>query len=442
MKKYRPIFVCITLILMLLTTACQLDPRRVSNVPASMPDWFNFGQSESGVQIIVYADLSEQQIDNYINRQQSNVVYRDEANTQIDSITVQLGQFSVLFYPRLTLTEDEIALYRDDKDTLIIYTALSNEQVERYLPVFAQTQTGLTIVLVRDSTGPITAKLAQEASNPVADVVWGISTIALLSLDAVGTLEAYEPAGIDRIPPNLRDELDPPTWVGIDVFVGALCVNTQKIAELGLPMPFSWRDLTKPVYRNPQTGEGYLVMPNPAESGTGYLLVSSFFEVLGGEESGWAYMSDLHQNMRNYTDSGSAPCRLAALGEIPIGLSFAGEAVEQNRDFGRPVLAIFPDEGVGYAIEANALVRKPSTKEIAYDFLDWAISDAAMQEYAWFYPVTAAPAPNPYPLPDNYPANIQELMIPDARTSWYTANYERITTQWLRLFSDQSDLSK
>ena len=422
--------------------ACQLDARQVDNLPSSVPDFFSLGEADTEVEIMIYANLSETELARYTSRSGASVEFADEARTQIEYFEIKLGQFTAILYPRVNFTQVELDLYRNAPDTLIIYTALSTEQLERYLPAFAQTQSDIKIVLVRDSTGNIGSKLSQEVSSPIADVVWGTAVNVLLRLDALGVLDEYEPAGLDRVAPNLRDELDPPHWVGIDVFVGALCVNTEKIAQLGLPMPFSWRDLTNPVYRDPQTGEGYLLMPNPEQSGTGYMLVSSFFELFGSEEAGWDYMSQLHENIQAYTSSGSAPCRLAAEGEIPVGLSFASEAVEQHRDRGLPVLAIFPDEGVGYAIEANALMKKPIVKEISRTFLNWAISDAAMQEYSRFYPVTSVPAPNPPPLPDNYPPNIQNLMIPDMRASWYTANYERITTKWLRLFSEQSDLSK
>ena len=51
--------------------------------------------------------------------------------------------------------------------------------------------------------------------------------------------------------------------------------------------------------------------------------------------------------------------------------------------------AVFPEEGSGWDMEANALVKKDNEKDIAKEFLDWAISDNIMTKYATNYPIVA-----------------------------------------------------
>ena len=55
-----------------------------------------------------------------------------------------------------------------------------------------------------------------------------------------------------------------------------------------------------------------------------------------GEKQGWQYMDDLHQNIGQYVHSGSKPCKLAASGEFPIGISFEYPAVQLSPPFPVP----------------------------------------------------------------------------------------------------------
>ncbi|MEL1606810.1 hypothetical protein V2W52_19995, partial [Acinetobacter baumannii] len=59
----------------------------------------------------------------------------------------------------------------------------------------------------------------------------------------------------------------------------------------------------------------------PASSGTGYLDVTAWMQIWG-EKQAWDYMQALDKNISQYPHSGSKPCKMAAQGEIPIGVSF------------------------------------------------------------------------------------------------------------------------
>src|SRR5260370_23007377 len=87
----------------------------------------------------------------------------------------------------------------------------------------------------------------------------------------------------------------------------------------------SWADLVRPEFK------GTITMPHPASSGTGYLMVAAWLQIMG-EEKGWAYMDGLHQNMGVYTHSGSKPCRQAGAGAFPVGLSLEDRASNTKKD--------------------------------------------------------------------------------------------------------------
>ncbi len=316
-----------------------------------------------------------------------------------------------------------------ESETITVYTALEDDQIAVYLPLFEAAYPDINVNIVRDSTGIITARLLAEKDNPQADVVWGTAATSLLVADEEGMLEPYAPEGLDRILPQFRDNNDPPTWVGIDTYFSAFCVNTIELERQGLPMPTSWADLTQPEFA------GQVVMPNPASSGTGYLSVAALLQMMG-EEEGWAYLEALHQNVAQYMHSGSRPCRAAGAGEYVVGISFDYRAVTQ-KDQGEPVEPVFPSEGSGWEVEANALMAKDDIKDAARTFLDWAISDEIMGEYAKSYPVTAAPTD--VAIPEGYPADPVAQLSEANDLNWAAVNRERILAEWTERFDGKSE---
>ena len=148
---------------------------------------------------------------------------------------------------------------------LTVYTSVEAVDLDRYKQTFEAANPDIKINWVRDSTGIMTAKLLAEKNNPQADVVWGVAATSLLLLKGEGMLEAYAPAGVEKLDPKFVDSANPPSWVGMDAYVAALCYNTVEAEKLGLTPPKTWKDLTKPEYK------GHVVMPNPNSSGTGFL---------------------------------------------------------------------------------------------------------------------------------------------------------------------------
>src|SRR5690606_35584009 len=266
---------------------------------------------------------------------------------------------------------------------LTVYTAVEAEDLKRYAETFNQDHPDIKINWVRDSTGVVTAKLLAEKNNPQADVVWGLAATSLLLLKTEGMLEPYAPKGVELLDKKFVDNSTPPTWVGMDAWVGAICFNTVEAEKRNLPAPKTWKDLTNPVYA------GQIVMPNPASSGTGFLDVSSWIQ-LYGEEEAWAYMDELHKNVARYTHSGSAPCKLASSGEVVIGISFAFRGAKSKAE-GAPIDIIVPEEGVGWDMEASAIVAGTSKLEAAQTLLDWTITKKANEMYNVGYAVVAYP---------------------------------------------------
>lgn len=311
---------------------------------------------------------------------------------------------------------------------LTVYTAIEAEDLKRYAETFNQDHPDIKLNFIRDSTGVITAKLLAEKDNPQADVVWGLAATSLLVLKSEGMLEAYAPKGADQLKPNFVDSDNPPSWVGMDAWAASICFNTVEGQKLGLAAPKSWKDLTKPEYK------GHVVMPNPASSGTGYLDVSSWLQLFG-EKDGWTYMDGLHQNVAAYTHSGSKPCKMAAAGETVIGISFEFRAAKSKAD-GAPIDIIIPEEGIGWDMEASAIVAGTSKEEAAKTLLDWSVSKKANEMYNVGYAVVAMPGvAKPVA---HLPADIEAKMIKND-FEWAANHRNAILEEWTKRYDSKSE---
>lgn len=330
-----------------------------------------------------------------------------------------------------TETSEGGSAQKADSGEITVYTALEDEQVSDYLAKFNETYPDITVNVVRESTGIITAKLIAEKDNPQADLVWGTAASSMMVLDDMGALEPYEPEGCDRILPQFKSDKEVPTWVGIDAWETAFVVNTEELKKLGMePEEIkSYEDLLDPRLK------GQIVMSNPNSSGTGFLTVSAILQLKGKDsEAGWDYLDQLHENIAQYAHSGSKPAKMAASGECAVGISFGYAGISQ-RDKGAPVEVIFPEEGSGWDLEANALMKKEEINPAAYTFLDWAISDEAMDLYRVNYPIVTVENTGTY---EGYDSNPLDQLI-DNDFSWAAENRENILNEWMEKYDSKSE---
>jgi iron(III) transport system substrate-binding protein len=314
------------------------------------------------------------------------------------------------------------------KTELLVYTALEADQIKAYQKAFEKAHPGIAQKFVRDSTGIVTAKLLAEKANPQADVVWGLAATSLMLLDKEGMLMSYAPRGLAQVKPAMRDPRAEPTWVGMDVWSSAICFNTVEAGKRKLPKPAAWADLANPAHK------GQITMPHPASSGTGYLMVSAWLQTMG-EDKGWAFMDALHENIGVYTHSGSKPCRQAGAGEFAIGLSFEYRA-NKTRKEGAPIDIVLPREGLGWDMEATAILKTTRKPAAAKALADWAVSREANQLYAANFAVVALPGVGE-PL-EFVPADIETRLI-ENDFAWAAANRERVLAEWSRRYEGKAE---
>ena len=318
------------------------------------------------------------------------------------------------------------------KTQLLVYTALETDQLKAYQEGFNKTNPDIEIKWVRDSTGVITAKLLAEKGNPQADAVMGVAASSLALLDKQSMLEPYAPAGLAAIASQYRDKKAVPAWFGMDVWGATICFNTVEAAKKNIPKPETWKDLTKAVYK------GQVVRPNPASSGTGFFDVTAWLTLFGddgGKGGGWSFMDGLHENIAQYTHSGSKPCNMAGAGEFVVGISFEYRA-NSNKAKGAPIDLVFPKEGLGWDLEAFAIHKGTKKLDAAKKLADWASGKDAMALYGKNFAITAVPGmasvlPN---VPSDYEARLVKMDF-----SWAAENRERILAEWSKRYDSKTE---
>lgn len=313
------------------------------------------------------------------------------------------------------------------RSRVTIYTALENDQLPPLKASIEKAVPEAEVVWVRDSTGVITARFLAEKENPRADMVMGLAASSLLVFEKAGLLAAYAPKGADALKPAFRDTKSPPTWTGMDAFLGIVCFNTAEAAKDRIATPVSWNDLLVPGLK------GKVVMPHPASSGTGFIMVAGWLQQMG-EKDGWAYMDKLHENIAAYLHSGSAPCVQAARGERTAGLALDMRGASEKTK-GAPIEVVVPREGVGWDMEATAIVKGTKTMALAQRIADWGTTREANELYARTYAIVAYPGVTN--TPPNYPPAAETAMIKED-LGWMAENRERILAEWSKRYESKA----
>jgi iron(III) transport system substrate-binding protein len=280
---------------------------------------------------------------------------------------------------------------------LTMYTAIENDQLGPFKQAIEAAVPDVEIVWVRDSTGVMTARFLAEKDNPRADVVFGLAVTSLMLFEKQGLLETYEPKGASALKPAFRDAIAPYTWTGMDAYLSVLCFNTAEGKKNNVATPTSWQDITKPEYK------GKIIMPHPASSGTGYLTVSAWMQIMG-EKAAWEFMDKLHDNIAVYTHSGS----------IDI---------------------VLPKEGAGWELEATSIVKGTKNLELAKKVADWGASKQASELYSKYYAIVAEPSVKN--TPPNYPTNAEQAMVKNDFL-WMAENRERILAEWSKRYESKA----
>lgn len=298
-------------------------------------------------------------------------------------------------------------------DELVLYCSVQEEWCRGMSEAF-QRETGINVLMTRRSSGETYAQIVAEAAQPRGDVWWGGTGDPHLQAAQEGLTEEYRSPMLDQLQPWALAQAETAGYRTVGIYAGGLGFgyNTDLVTE---NPPACWADLLDPRF------EDDVQVANPNSSGTSYTMLATLVQLMGEDEA-FAYLAQLHDNISQYTQSGSAPIRAAATGETAIGIVFMHDAVAQTVT-GAPIVTVAPCEGTGYEVGSMSIIAGGPNPEAARAFYDWALSPAAQEIGA---------ANNSFQIPSNVNAatpdaapRLEEVNLIDYDFALYGSSEER-----------------
>ncbi len=303
-------------------------------------------------------------------------------------------------------------------DKVVVYASVDEGNAKLILDAFTA-DTGITASFVHLSSGPALARITAEANNPQADVWMGAPSENHVLAKENGLTVPYLSPSLSELGDAFKDSEG--YWRSFYMNPMAFAVNTEALAKIGAPMPTSWDDLLKPVYK------GHIQMPTPQASGTAYNILTSLI-VARGEDAAFKYSAKLNPNVQTYTSSGTGPSKGVAVGQCVIGIQFT-PAFFKFIDEGYPLKVVFPSEGVGFEAPAVSIIKGAKNMEAAKILVDWLVSkqgqDVLSEAKTFFYPVNPKAT-----LADGMP-QFSELKTIPVDVQWAGKNKKRLVERWV-----------
>ncbi len=230
------------------------------------------------------------------------------------------------------------------------------------------------------------AALEKERDHPVADCAYYSGAIGFQAAEK-GLHQPYKPKGWELIPADLKDPGG--LWWTVHTSAIALVVNTKALG--GAPVPRSWQDLLKPIYK------GKIAYDDPSWGGTSYTLIYGLNQLMGGSETnfkpGLAYLKKLDANVSSYPRESVYNAVLR--GEIPIWINADGNGYKMRHVDGGPVEVVIPREGTFTMPLVMGMAKGAPHREETERYFDWLLTKPAQAEFAkaYFKPVVAGTLP-------------------------------------------------
>jgi len=255
---------------------------------------------------------------------------------------------------------------------LTIYCSAQGDWCQKAAETFGK-KYDVDVSMTRNGSGSTYAKILAEKENPRGDVWYGGTLDPHSQAGVNGLLESYKSPNLDKIAEPYRNPAASKQNHSTGIYIGILgfSVNTDLLKDAKMEMPKCWDDLIKPEFK------GKIQVASPQSSGTAYTALATFTQ-LWGEDKAFDYLTKLHQNVGQYTKSGSAPGKNAARGETMVGIGFLHDhGKEKGKGF--PLELVAPCEGTGYEIGGLSIIKKARNMDNAKKFVDWALSKEGME---------------------------------------------------------------
>ena len=262
----------------------------------------------------------------------------------------------------------------EENSTLTVMTHDSFAVSEEVVSAF-EAEHGVDVVFLKvGDAGAAVNKAVLAASNPLADVFYGVDNTFLSRALEGEIFEAYASQMLADIPDEFElDELNR----ALPVDYGDVCLNYDKayFETSGLTAPADLDDLLKSEYA------GLLAVQNPATSSPG---LAFLLATIGryGEDGYLDYWQGLVENdlrivndweTAYYTEfsrwGGERPIIVSYGSSPPVEMIFSEEALDEP-----PTAAIVADASCFRQIEFVGILKGTENRELAEDWIDFMLS--------------------------------------------------------------------
>ncbi|MBZ7926642.1 extracellular solute-binding protein [Ensifer adhaerens] len=243
----------------------------------------------------------------------------------------------------------------------VIYTTNPIPAVEAVQAVI-QEKAGLSTGIITGGSGVLLRRVEAEKAAPQGDVFWSSSANTMGAFKEV--LEPYSSPELEAVPKELRvaDDYFQPA----NVHVVTLMVNADQLN--GATAPTDWKDLADPAWK------GRIILPDPANSSTGYTIVWGLSKLLDGPTYK-ALVSNLV-----VSSSSSAVPKGVAMGEYAAGITFETNSYSYVDGGQTEISIVYPSSGTFTTPEYAALIKGAPAGEAARKAIDALLSREAQIE--------------------------------------------------------------
>lgn len=263
-----------------------------------------------------------------------------------------------------------------NSESIIIYSSMEQYRGEELQKQLNEKFPDYDIKVMYVSTGKAAAKISVEKQHSDADIIVGLETSYMEKIK--NELADISGMSILKYLNGLTPEDNDNAYVTWERQAGAFIVNTEVLEKYHLPIPRTYQDLLDSKYQN------LIAMPDPKSSGTGYFFYKSLVNAMG-EKNALAYIDQLENNIKQFSESGSGPIKLLIQGEVGIGLGLTFQAVTQINS-GSPFQIIYPPEGSPYSLTGTGLMKKSADNPEVKEVFNFIINDFLVYDKQHFSP--------------------------------------------------------
>ena len=253
--------------------------------------------------------------------------------------------------------------------SVVVYSPHDADPLNAGVNLFMEKYPNVKVEVVAAGTGELCNRIAAEAANPIADVLWGGGADSLAAFKEY--FQPYVCANDEFIGEAYKDPDD--LWIGESPLPMVIFYNKELIERDGLTIPEAWEDLIDPAWK------GKIAYCLPSKSGSAYTQLCTMILGHGGKEDGWVFIEQLYDNLDGKIVDSSGKChKMVADGEFHVGITIEKSAIQYADD--PNVGFVYPSDGTSAVPDGVALVKDCPNEENAKLFIDFVTSKECQED--------------------------------------------------------------